>query len=167
MEKKFNDIRDEWYKKAKNDIHTPEQLKEFADEICEYVNNSKEMYNDSSNGAAAISLAAMHMMAFIYGMTSFQMGWVMWQLIDQMVIGEHDCGMKLVNYNDMLYPQYEDHFMKTLPKDVWERLQQKAKDDLKKDDAASEVYKMCHRVREHIQSIAYGNPPFGYKVLDK
>ena len=69
MEKKFNDIRDEWYKKAKNDIHTPEQLKEFADEICEYVNNNKEMYNDSSNGAAAISLAAMHMLAFIYGMT--------------------------------------------------------------------------------------------------
>ena len=164
-EKKFNDIRDEWYKKAKTEIHTPEQLKAFAEEILDKVKSSSEAYNDSSNGTAALALAAMNMLAFIYGMTAFQMGWVMWQLIDQMVISEHDCGMRLLIYDDMLYPQYEDRFVKTIDADTWGKLREKAA-KLVEENKKSE-FPACREVADHWKSIANGKVPFGYKVLEK
>lgn len=162
---KFNDIRDEWYAKAKTEIHTPEQLKAFAEEISAKVKSSGEAYNDSSNGAAALALAAMNMMAFMYGMTAFQMSWVMWQVIDQTLLSEHDCGMRLLNYDDMLYPQYEHRFGKTIDDDTWGRLQEKAA-KLVEENKKSE-FPACREVAAHWKSIADGNVPFGYTVTGK
>lgn len=161
----YNDIRDEWYEKAKTEIQTPEQLKAFAEEISARIESSDEPYNDSSNGAAALALAAMNMTACMYGMTGFQMGWVMWQVIDQMLLSEHDCGMKLVNYNDMLYPQYEHRFGKTIDADTWGKLQEKAARLVGENKKSK--FPACKGVADHWKSIADGKVPFGYTVAGK
>lgn len=159
---KYNDIIDEWYEKAKTEIQTPEQLKAFAEEISARVESSDEAYNDSSNGAAALVLAAVNMTACMYGMTQSQMGWVMRQVICQTLLSEHDCGMRLLNYSDILYPQYEDRFSREINADTWVKLREKAA-KLVEENKKSKL-PACKEVADHWKSIVDGKVPFGYTV---
>lgn len=161
-EEKFNDIRDEWYKRAKTEIQTPEQLKAFAEEISSMVESRDELYNDSSYGAAALALAAMNMMTHMYNMTQSQMVWVMRQTICQTLLSEHDCGIKLLNYGDMLYPQYEDRFSCEINADTFAKLREKAIDLVNENEKSK--FPACNDVVDHWKSIVDGKVPFGYTV---
>ena len=70
------------------------------------------------------------------------------------------CGFRILNYDDMLFPQYKDEFDKTISKDTWELLQKEARENLKDLRFAS------YEVAEHWKSIVRGNVPFGYKVKE-
>lgn len=72
-------------------------------------------------------------------------------------------GLKITDYDDMLYPQYENKFEKTIPRDIFESLQKAAKEKLEKDVRPS--YPTTHPlVVEHWQSIVDGKVPFGYTI---
>jgi len=62
--------------------------------------------------------------------------------------------MRLVDYSNMLYPQYENSF-RTITKDTWEWLQDKVRADGPHGVGA---------VKEHQQSILDGIVPFGYGI---
>ena len=93
------------------------------------------------------------------GITGFQASFIGWEMIKEF-FHESKIGMRLVDYEDMLYPQYEEKFKKIISKDIWESLQKQAEINLKESpDAHPKVIK-------HWKSIVEGKVPFGYKVKD-
>lgn len=94
------------------------------------------------------------------GLTGFQAGFVMWDFIKNWTKEGNKCGLKLIDYDDMLYPQYEEKMDKTIRKSTWEALQAEARKNLEAADRA------CLGVIKHWQSIVDGIVPFGYKVVD-
>jgi hypothetical protein len=71
------------------------------------------------------------------------------------------CGLKLINYDDMLYPQLEHKFEKTITPDVWDALQTEAAARLKEHPDWTHP-----NVVSHWQSIVDGKVPFGYSVQE-
>lgn len=96
------------------------------------------------------------------GITGFQANGVMWEFIQKWM---HIKGaMRLVNYNDMLYPQYEEEFQKFISCDTANWLKETAQKKL--DEIKTADYDVSETVIEHWMSIAAGMIPFGYKVKE-
>lgn len=123
---------------------------------------------------AAIGAASAMDNCDIGGITGFQASFVMWNFIQEWLYSQNKCGMRLLNYDDMLYPQYAHKFKKAITQDVWDSLQEQAKKAIEEDDAQKEVvgedgtvYPPLHanpKVRAHWESIVNGKVPFGYYV---
>lgn len=118
--------------------------------------------------AAAAAWAANHEPAA--GITGFQAQAVAWEGIDQMLhefVEAWDPFLaqgpkRILFYGNMMYPQYADKFEKVINKATWSWLQEQATAELaEKDRMLSKAY------AEHLQSIASGTVPFGYKVSDE
>ena len=94
------------------------------------------------------------------GITGFQSGFVMWGFVQKWM--QETGPMSLRRWEHMLYPQYQDEFEKTISPDLFEALQKMAREKLgeKGDPIVND------RVREHMQSIADGQVPFGYVLKD-
>ncbi len=84
---------------------------------------------------------------------------VSWYLSKEFEIPE--TGLKLIDYDEMLYPQNGFKFEKTISSDTWERLQETAKRLLGERGICAEL-----DVFSHWKSIADGKVPFGYTVKD-
>lgn len=96
------------------------------------------------------------------GITGSQSGFVLWEFIrgwDQSRIGE--LGARLVNYDDMLYPQMGDRFAWTINAEQHEKLQAMAQEKLSGD-----VEYVHKKVLEHWQSIVDGELPHGFKIKE-
>ena len=101
------------------------------------------------------------------GITGFQAGFIGWEMVKQfMSVG--DCGLSLRDWENMLYPQYEDSFEKTIPRKIFEGLQEKAKERLAKADKDESINgRSLHpEVRKHMESIVNGVVPFGYVIKE-
>lgn len=151
------EIRDELREKRKN-------IKSFED-LTAFLKDVEENYNTDYGGApraiAQASLAVAWYLAREFGITGFQAGFVMWDFIRDWNYRHNKTGMRIVDYDDMLYPQYDYRFQKTISKSTWGVLQGEAEQRLiDTPDAHPEV-------RAHWQSIVDGVVPFGYKVSDE
>ena len=140
-------------------------LKRFPLFMDHVMNDYVHSYGTVCHAVAACGIAAAYaankMDGARGGLTGFQASFVMWDFIRQWQYSYNKCGLRIVDYDNMLYPQYEDKFQKTITKDVWESLQREAKKSLENSDYAAE------RVVRHWQSIVNGKVPFGYRVVDK
>lgn len=91
------------------------------------------------------------------GITGFQASQIMWLFI------RHWSGkkgpMRLVGFEQMLYPQYAKDFEKVIDQNTWEYLQAEAKKNLE-----GFTHLGSPKVRAHWQSIVDGKVPFGYTV---
>ena len=83
----------------------------------------------------------------------------MWDFIRDWSYRHNKCGMKIVDYDKMLLPQYHNDFEKTISKETFEALQAEAKRSLREETCSPSVAK-------HWESIANGEVPFGYVVRD-
>lgn len=93
------------------------------------------------------------------GITGFQAGCLMWEVIEQCF---HETGpMRLVKYDNLLYPQYE-HAFTAISKETWDYVRQKAEENL-----GADITHVAPRVVEHWRSIARGAVPFGLRVEDE
>lgn len=140
------------------------EIKTF-DELVSYLKNIEENYNcgygSSPRAIAQACLAVGWYLSGSFGITGFQASCVMWDFIKDWMLVGNQCGAKIVDYDKMLYPQYNHDFEKTLSKDVWENLQREAQKHL-------ELNEHCNpKVKDHWKSIVSGVVPFGYKVNDK
>lgn len=145
-----------WYAEAKN--QTLETLPKFMERIL----NEPQSYSSIVEAIAACAVGAAWAAdrSDNGGITGFQGSGVMWRFIQSWMRLEDSCGLKLIDYNKMLYPQYEDEFTKkTINKEIWEAMQKKAT-ELWHEGGGTE------RVRNHWRSIMEGNVPFGYTVED-
>lgn len=62
------------------------------------------------------------------GITGFQAGCIMWEFIRKWYFSSNKCGLKIVDYDNLLYPQKESSFDRVLSKDIWENVQNQAKE---------------------------------------
>lgn len=138
------------------------EIKSFEDLVSflEYVkDNCNTDYGTAPRSMAQASLAVAWYLASEFGITGFQAGFVMWDFIRDWNYSSNKCGMKIVDYDNMLYPQYDYKFEKTINSDTWSSIQEQAKHYL--EDRRDSTHP---GVLAHWQSIVDGNVPFGYTV---
>ena len=148
----------EWFKQAEK-----QTLKTLPDFINHVMNDYSHDYGTVCHAVAACALAA----AWAAneepngGITGFQASFVMWDFIKQWSFTHNKTGLRIVDFDNMLYPQYENKFNKTISKDLWERLQDEAKNLLAESGRNANP-----AVVSHWKSISAGVVPFGYTVED-
>ena len=132
------------------------------DELITYLQYVKEIgncgYGEAPRAIAQASLAVAWYLANEFGITGFQAGCTMWDFVRDWSYSGNKCGLRILDYDNMLFPQYDHKFEKTISQGVWDEIQKQAKENLEKSPHASEM------VIEHWKSIAAGNVPFGYSV---
>ena len=150
-------LEKEWFSEAKK--QTPETLIDFINHVMnDYIHDYGTVCHAISACAIAAAWAANEAPGSCGGITGFQAGFVMWDFIRQWEFPSNKCGLKIVNYDNMLYPQYEEKFAKTISKDAWALIQKEAVERLKDCEH-------CHSdVVMHWKSIVGGEVPFGYVI---
>lgn len=138
-----------WFKK------TDESTDNFIKRISKLEHN----YNSIVHAVAASAIKAAWQMDDTPqgGITGFQAGGVMWEFIRKWMTLEGPA--KLVKFEHMLYPQYEEYFQQTISSETFKYLQEKAKQKIDEGNAHFAVL-------AHWQSIVDGKVPFGYKIKD-
>ena len=140
------------------------EVKTF-DELVEFLRDVKDNYNIGYGDAPrAIAQAAVGVAWFLsgeFGITGFQSGATLWDFIRDWSYPENKTGLRLINYDNMLYPQYGDMFEKTISEDTWKLIVEEAKNKLEKYSKNSHP-----NVVAHWRSIANGILPFGYTIKD-
>lgn len=150
------DVQKELVEKRK-DIHSIEELAAYLKDIEDNYNCG---YGVAPRAIAQGALAVAWYLAGKMGITGFQAGFVMWDFVRDWAYRYNDCGLKLVDYDEMLYPQYDHKFEKTIRPHVWEALKKKAKQNLEGAPGAHP------NVIAHWESIVRGEVPFGYSVTN-
>lgn len=137
------------------------------EEVMKFVESCKKYGDDYGGCVVAIGQAALAVMDHLgneFGITGFQAGCINFEILRNWTYSGNKTSLKIVDFDDMLYPQYEHKFEKTITRSVWDALQKQAKERLgKKKDKG---YAVHPEVLAHLQSIADGNVPFGYTVKE-
>lgn len=170
------------------------EIGEDFDKLVEFLKDVRDNYNTDYGTApraiAQASVATAWYLASVFGITGFQAGFVMWDFIRDWQYRNNECGLKIIDYDNMLYPQYEYKFTeKTISKWQWEALQKQAQKELDRIQETVESYNrnqaegmedfinkegrdwvetdFCNvRVLNHWKSIVEGKVPFGYRVVE-
>lgn len=147
------EIIDAWFSEAK--LQNLETLPEFLRKLSE---NYEHDYGTICYAVTAAAVGAAWAMDKTPngGITGFQSSIIMWEFMRRW--NNIEFPSKLIKYENMLYPQYEHAFQKTMNKDTWEWLQDKAKELIENTKTASPY------VIDHWQKIANGEIPFGYEI---
>lgn len=144
--------------KKRSEIKSFEDLTAFLKDVKENYNYD---YGVAPRSIAQATLAVAWYLAGEFGITGFQAGCVMWDFIKDWEFRNNKTSLKIVNYDNMLYPQYDYKFEKTISPRIWESLQKAAKENLEKD------FEFAHPdVVAHWQSIVDGKVPFGFIVKE-
>ena len=148
-------LEKEWFEQARE--QTLETLPQFIDHL---MNDFEHDYGTVCHAIAACAIAAANAADSSPqgGITGFQASFIMWDFIKYWMKSNNKCGLKLVDYDNMLYPQYSYRYDKTISPSVWKNIQKEAAKLL------DENYVAVDEVRAHWQSIVNGEVPFGYRV---
>ena len=151
-------VHEKWYVEAK-DI-TIDELPIFINHL---INDYEHDYGTICHALAAGAIATILAMNKEPqgGITGFQAGAVTWEFIRHWIITNNKTALKLVNYDKMLYPQYEHNFQKTISKDIFEALKKESQQLI--DKAQGQTHPSVY---DHWQKIVNGGVPFGYTVSD-
>lgn len=130
-------IHEVWYKEAKN--MTLEGLPEFINHL---MNNYEHDYGTICHAMTAGGIATMNAInkSDQGGITGFQAGAIMWEFIRNWMYRNNKTGLKLVDYDNFLYPQYEENFRKTIGACTWAAIQKEAATQIKEADEQHEKY---------------------------
>ena len=146
----------EWFAAAEK--QTLESLPDFIDHVMnDYVHDYGTIVHAVSACAIAAAWAANSCESG--GITGFQAGFVMWDFIRQWNHRSNKIGLRILDFDKLLYPQYSDRFEKVIDPKQWEKLQEMARINLEERGA-------CDEVREHWASIVDGQVPFGFQVKE-
>lgn len=158
IESREFEIRDELREKRK-EIKTFEDLTAFLKDVEENYNIG---YGEAPRAMAQASVAVAWYLADKFGITGFQAGCVMWDFVCDWIKTNNKCGLRLVDFDDMLYPQYGYKYDKTINSSTWADIQKEAKNKLENNSESAHP-----DVVSHWQSIVDGVVPFGYTVKDR
>lgn len=148
-------LRDSWYSEAAK--QTVETLPAFIKMLNEYPDHD---YNTTAYATSAATLGASWAMAEYYGITGFQAECIMWEYIQNWGLSYKNKPLRIVNYDDMLYPMYDYKFT-TIDIRTWKWVQERAKELYNGGNCVA-----CNSVIDHWKSIIDGKVPFGYTVRD-
>ena len=156
-EKEYKEYIYEKAKKVKSKKDLDKLLKEVVS--CEELDYGKIVY-----AICACMMATCNYIdkSPVGGITGFQAGFIGWEMIKAYtIISNNDCGMKIVNYGDLLYPQYDNHSDRVISASTWKALQDKAKKLLEESSGAHP------KVIERWKSIVENKVPNGYVVEEE
>lgn len=150
-------LEKEWFEDARK--QTVETLPAFVNHI---MNDYDHDYGTVCHAVAACAIAAMEAANNTPngGITGFQAGFVMWDFVRQVCYSSNKCGLRLIDYDNFLYPQYAYKYEKTISPATWKAIQEQAKKNLDDRDHAHSA------ILEHWKSIVDGKVPFGYIVKE-
>lgn len=151
------DVIDSWYEEARK--QTKDTLPAFLTRLTTAYSHD---YGTICHAMAACAIAAATAVdrSPQGGITGFQAGAVMWEFIRNWSGRYKDVPLRLVDYSNMLYPQYADHFDKIISSDTHAWLQKKATEML--DERGDDAFHP--EVLTHLKLISQGMVPFGYDV---
>lgn len=149
------EFRDKYYSEAKE--QTISSLPAFIDKIM-------DMKHDYGTICCAMAAAAISAASAVDhheegGITGFQAGVVMWEFVRKWLFPTNKSGLRIIDYDDMLYPQYSDKFMRTISQNCWDALQSQAKEKLQQNSQHASP-----DVIDHWNSILAGNVPFEFTI---
>ena len=150
------EYKDYIYKKA-SAVETRKDLDKLLKEVIadKDLDYGKTVYAISSCMMATLNYVDRN----LGGISGFQAGCIGWEMVKKYLVPSNKTSLKIIDYDKMLYPQYEYEFVdKEIPKELWTQLQKEANRMLAEVDYASP------QVIEHWKSIVAGIVPFGYKV---
>lgn len=150
--------QEKWYAEA-DDI-TLEELPAFINHL---VNDYEHDYGTICHAMTAGAIATLYAMdkEDCGGITGFQASVIMWMFIYHWIKPDNRVGLRLVDYDDLLYPGNGEEFDKVLKPSTFAKLQEAAKEKL-------QDYEHAHpSVIAHWQSIVDGIAPYGYEVRKK
>ena len=151
-------VHKEWYEQARN-VRTPGQLSAF----CKHLTNRYE--HDYGTICHAVAAAAVAGAVCINrdkkqgGISGFQSQAVFWEFAKNWM--HWDGPMRILRYEEMLYPNCEDSFKRVISASTFKYLQEMSRQSLK------EFPKAHPSVTSHWQSICDGKVPFGYEIEGK
>lgn len=150
-------LEKEWFEKSAK-IQTIDELTQFINKV---LNSYSHDYGTACHAIAACAVACAWYGAHVEGITGFQASFVMWDFIRNWMFESNTCGLKLIDYDEFLYPQYSYKYDKVLNKNTWEAIQKEAIRLLEENDDA------CREVRQHWKNISEGVVPFGYRIEEE
>jgi hypothetical protein len=153
-------LEKEWFKQAHE--QKLETLPEFMNHI---LNDYCHDYGTICHAISACALAAAWAAnsSDQGGITGFQSSAVMWDFVRQWAYKNNKTSLRIIDYDNMLYPQYKSYFEnKTIDQSTWKALQNEAKRRLDEIDSGKEP--AADSVISHWKSIVNGVVPFGYKI---
>lgn len=145
--------RKKWQRAAR-ECKSINDFNALAKEIEEYEHD----YGTCVVGVGALAIAGAWLGANGQGITGFQAGCVLWEFICAWQFEDNKIGLRLVNMDDLLFPQDADKFRNTISADQAQRLKEEAAKRLIESPDAAES------VRDHWLSLADGVLPFGFSV---
>lgn len=149
-EEKDRAIIDGWYVQAKA-CRTVKDAVAFALSLDQY----RHDYGSCCHAIAASAVAMANAVSAPLGITGFQAGAVFWEFYRHWM-NEPETPKRMLDYGNMLYPQYE-HSFRNINQNTMGWLQEKAAEQLAGMQPDDWRY-------EHLASIVAGNAPFGYGV---
>jgi len=154
-------VHEEWYKEARQ--MTPENLPAFITKLTtEYIHDYGTICHACAAAAVAATWAIEH--GPQGGITGFQASAIMWEYIRNWMHGGENKPLRLLDMEDLLYPQYYYKF-NAISKSTWDHIQIVAKEKLEKVEIGDES---AHpNVIAHWKSILEGRVPFGLVVTDE
>ena len=157
-EKRMDEFEAKAYilEKGRN-IKTIDELAELIKEVEENFNYD---YGVAPRSIGAVATVVANYLSRTMGITGYQAGFVMWDFILSYMKTSNECGLKLIDWDEMLYPQYQYKYEKIIDRGTWNALQKQAAKNLEEADYAA------REVIEHWRSIVDGVVPFGYTVKD-
>lgn len=146
---------EKWYKQAKS--VTTLTLPEFVRHLTkDYIHD----YDTVAHAVTAAGLAAMLAVVKEWPISAPQANFIMWTFIYQWMYPNNKCGLAMLNYDNLLFPQCEKQFTKVIPREVFYKVQDMAKEVLKnKEDITPEE-------EQHLRDIISGNVPFGFEIME-
>jgi hypothetical protein len=130
-------VHEQWYADASK--QTLETLPDFLKSLLEdYGHDYGTICHALAAGAVATAWAMnKHDNA---GITGFQAGAVMWEFIRHWNRTGNKTGLRLVDYDNFLYPQYADEYQRVISKDTWDAIQREAEKNIDEANKEYAVY---------------------------
>lgn len=151
-------VKKEWQAKAKS--CTIETLPVFLKELTE---NYSHSYGTICHavGMAAIAAAWSVDHSPVGGITGFQAGAIMWEFVKAWNYSGNKTGLRMVDYDNFLYPQYAEKYDKTIGPGIWTAIQTQAKKEIEKADASyAEYLKQCEKYKIDITAFVSKYPDY-------
>lgn len=151
-------VHEKWFEEARR--QTVDTLPEFVRHL---VDDYEHDYGTICHAIAAAGLAGMYAVenSPTGGITGFQAGCCMWGIVRQWSFENNKCGLRMLDYDNLLYPQYEYKF-KSISIRTLEAARKEALNKLKEHENTP----VHPDVMEHWKSIVGGVVPFGLKVME-
>lgn len=146
-------IHESWFAQAR--VMTLEKLPVFIDTLA---NGYRHDYGTAARAVAAAAIAAAWAMSNALGITGYQAGFVKWDFIKNWYYTHNKLGLKILDYDDLLYPQYLYKFKNCIDPAKWDALRNTARMKLVECPEASPS------VRKYWEDLVAGKLPDGFEL---